>query len=830
MLKLSYMLLRKRKGFVTAIIGIISMSAMLAIFANMTADSIYQQKKELALKTYGSFICGVNELTAEDVKKINKNENTKSGFFELYQNTILENSIFTIGYGDTNFMDMANAVLEEGVLPTGNNEIAVERFVAQMYGVSKPGVDIELSINGTKKSVRLTGIIRNYSNSLNVHYRLEKGVNNYPNIFCSSRSDFYLGEEQTSRSVLFGFHNSTSIGTNQLETIYKMRKDIDGMKLSASVIYDNDNLFNRGLLYCNEMKWLCNIFSAIIIFSTIFCSWSLLRVFYRDYGKKLAVFMACGLRKRQALGIVGVQLIFFLILSSCISIFGGMVLDRYLGKVLFPAIPNAFKLSNLKFLYLWFAIFVVLSFFLFYKISRILYKTSISGNLSKGILYLQKKLAKKPLDFNIMKTMSYPTWGATLLFVFLFCICFGSLYSYHATQTDYNGYPDYELYAKEITETERVAGYEIEYNPDTYISEKALDELKIFGEDVRIDSVPNVNSNTLLLQKSQESSYFKNWQSVHALEPTEYNESIIRSNWPNEANELIPIPNVAFVVADEQQLQQIGKEHNLEVNLERMLEEPEVLLFLPGSDDIADVGIRAGDKVSLGGINLRGQDVSFYCVDVNVQNIIKTPYELTMKGYKQERNQVTVVVSSKFAKQEEFFKGYSSLNIYLASQMDKKSERELDNCINKIQSEVQGGAFYSKGATQEAEAIYSTYVRSLGIAMMVIVLIFTSIFIYVQIYNSLKEKEKEYGILRAMGASAGTLSQNIFLSYVNSMFLSLMIDIVVMVLFLRDFSLFSNAIGDMLRSWGVVVILVLIGKLLPAKVLSKAAIRQMINS
>ena len=38
LLELSYMLIKKRKKFAAAIVGIISLSAMLVIFANITAD------------------------------------------------------------------------------------------------------------------------------------------------------------------------------------------------------------------------------------------------------------------------------------------------------------------------------------------------------------------------------------------------------------------------------------------------------------------------------------------------------------------------------------------------------------------------------------------------------------------------------------------------------------------------------------------------------------------------------------------------------------------------------------------------------------------------
>lgn len=52
---------------------------------------------------------------------------------------------------------MTNAVLEAGRMPEAGNEIAVERFVAEMYGISEPGGNIALNIHNESVPVKVTG-------------------------------------------------------------------------------------------------------------------------------------------------------------------------------------------------------------------------------------------------------------------------------------------------------------------------------------------------------------------------------------------------------------------------------------------------------------------------------------------------------------------------------------------------------------------------------------------------------------------------------------------------------------------------------------------------
>lgn len=829
MLKLSYLLLKKRKKFVTAIVGVISLSAMLVIFANITADSIYEQKKELALKTYGSFICGVNKITTDDIEKIRSSSDIRAGFWELYENAELGDSTFTIGYGDQTFLDMTNAVLEAGRMPEAGNEIAVERFVAEMYGISEPGSNITLSIHNESVPVKVMGILRNYTNQLSVYYRLDKGMNNYPNILCGEENIFYSGEDKVSRSALFGFLDTDRIGINQIETLNAVLMKIDALDLSAQTIYTNDNLFNRGLLYCGNMKIFSVIFSGLVVIATLLCSCGILRIFYREYGEKLGILMSCGLQRGKALCIIAVQLLFFTVSGGIISVLGGVTICNYLGRILYPDIPSAGYAKSFQFLMIWFVLLYLFLLLLFYSVFHSVRAKSILRLLSAKLLFTKKETDRKCLNYNIVNGIRNPKCSIVLLYIFIFSICYIVLNSYSAVQVNYDGFPDYELFSKELVETETQNGYVVEYNADSFISSKALEKLSCFGEAVFIDAYPNVNSNTLLLKSPQITPYFEKWLSSYALEPTSYEASILKQKWPEEADEWIPVPNVEFIAADADLVQMICQEYSLDTNYEKMQNHAGAILFLPEVKNKEEIGLQAGDRLSLGGIHFSGQDVAFDSMEVNIEGIVTLPYELISDGYLQQRKELTVVVSDGIAETGSIFKGYRRIVVYIKDYVEKQIADEIDNCMNEIQSEIQGGVLYSKRTTQEADALYAVYIHSLGFALAGIILVFSGIFIYTHIFSMLKEQKRKYGILRALGISVDTLAKSIFVSYISSMLLSIVADIIIVVVFFKDVTSSHQKMLFALGSWAIIFVLTLFSWILPFFLLNKEKIRQMIE-
>jgi len=824
LLKLAYMLLKNRKSFVVAIIGLISLSTILTNFAITSSNSIYKQKMNLAKQIYGSFISGINEITEEDVNKIKANKNIRSGFYELYANAVLDGLIFTIGYGEEAFIDMVNINLQTGKMPAKDDEIAVEQFVADMYGFSALGTEIDLVIEGKSKRVKVVGIINNYSNQLDVNYQLQKGVNNYPNILCCEKSNFIRGDAEEVKTVLLNFNNDMDFSSSYDTERIKMIQEIESMGISLDNSYNNDSFFNRGLAYCQEIRLLCLCFAGIIIFATLFCCIMLLRIFYKDYAEKIGVFITCGLQKNKVLHVIAIQLIIILIVSGCVSLLGSSMICKYLITHLFPVISDTMLDLNFLSIGIWYLILCLLLLIIYLHIFYKVQNVSTYQGLLKDNLNRLKVSKRYKMNYNIKTGMSSPKPGVIFLFFGLFCACFLSLYSYGLFYDDYAWQPDYELYSKYVTERERINGYEIEYNPDSYISKDAVNKLEEFKEDIFIDLVPFVNSNTLLLEKGNISAYFDQWCKLYVSEDTDVEESAVKKNWPTEADEMFPVPNVDYIIADEAMLNQIITIYDLDVDIERLLNNSTVLLFLPESDSGENIGLEEGDTITLGGVSLYDQEVDFESCNMTVEAIIQKAYRLSNNDFTQERGGITIVVSKDLAEKEPFFIGYQSIKIEYASDLDTDTKLKIDNCVHQIKSEVQGGVLYSKASSIEAAESFTIYSRSLAVSLMVVIIIFCIIIVYTQLYSLVIEKEKEYAILRSMGASIEWISENIYMSYLKSMLLSFGLDSLIVLFCINGYLSISQYIIYIIISALIVYLVFYISKILPNRTINKMSI------
>ncbi|MFR5150357.1 MAG: FtsX-like permease family protein [Ruminococcus sp.] len=148
---------------------------------------------------------------------------------------------------------------------------------------------------------------------------------------------------------------------------------IDALDLSAGTVYTNDNLFNRGLLYCGNIKIFSVIFSGLIMIATLLCCCGVLKIFYHEYGEKLGILMSCGLQRRKVLYIIAIQILLFTVSGGIISVLGGTVIYNYLSRILYPDIPSAGYAKSFRFLMIWFILlylFLLLLFILLFAISE----------------------------------------------------------------------------------------------------------------------------------------------------------------------------------------------------------------------------------------------------------------------------------------------------------------------------------------------------------------------------------------------------------------------------------------------------------------------------
>lgn len=775
MLRLSFMLLKNRKRFLITLISILTVSAIASVFAFTISTSNYNQKEELAFKKYGSFICGICELSAKDREKIKKNSDVKSGHFILYGKAkCTDNSYLTLGYGDNNFREMANVELTEGHMPVKSNEIAIEHFAAKILGVSKTGEAVHLKINGIKKSMTVTGIVGNYSNQLNTYYELKKGINDYPNIFCVQ--NFYRKSDPITPhySVLLGFQNNRSIQNNQMATMNKMYQKIDKIGISSGNIYDNDHLFEQGLEFCKQMSCFSILFISLVTVSGGLCMILLCLLFYKDYPKKIAVFVTCGLTKKQTRNLFFIQSSFLIFVSWGISAFIYLVIYFLCTYFYVDFISIISMKSVFLYLCLWYLIIFIGVCFIIQK-GKLSFCDNICSHLSgfndrQTIIGYRKKYA---MGTNILKKLSSIQLETVLLNLLIFLCCSVLLYSYMTTSGDYTNIPDYEMHAKDIVETECVNGYEIEYNPDRYIPKDAFHKLLQSDESLFLDTYVHVNSHTLLLTKGQNCKYFEDWMEQNALIETKSEDSIILDNWPSEANNYTPIPNTEIAVLSNQQFKEMSKHYETAQNNLNG-----VVLFLPGASDKQLKQI-LGNHIFIGGINLEHSQVKFRKTEIPVNDILFSDYKMEYGGYQQERNSITILMSEKKLEQLDFVQGFQKIAVF-----DHNQSKKTSDMVHHIMNSIEGGTLYIKQATQSAEERYVAFLHTLNIFLIMLFVFLIGSYLLTNLFRCFISRKNTLGILTALGLSRSKWTHLMFISDLKSALVSIIMGTGIL-LFLR---------------------------------------------
>jgi len=173
----------------------------------------------------------------------------------MYGTVILNNRVFSVGYMNNNALDLGNIKVEYGTMPSRNNEIIVEEFVASALKFNKDNIEdgYQLNING--KKIKIVGVLYNYSANFSVPINLIKGINDFPNILTYKDNPLF----NTPSSNNFMIINEGAIKVNANNYTTSIMNDYEQLGFDSAKLKLNHNLFNRGLKYYDK-----NFFSVII--------------------------------------------------------------------------------------------------------------------------------------------------------------------------------------------------------------------------------------------------------------------------------------------------------------------------------------------------------------------------------------------------------------------------------------------------------------------------------------------------------------------------------------------------------------------------------------
>lgn len=822
-MKLSLMLIKHRMLFACSIVCVIAVSIVVNISSSILTQSVLQYKWDRGTSSYGNFSCGISNISKEEEKIVLQNfceENI--GKFETYQNVEYDDLMITLGYADEAFCNMTGIKLISGRFPLNSNEIVVENFVANMLDES--GI-LEIEHNNEKIQLKIVGIIGNYSSRLLVPVDESKIGNVYPNVICNENN--FLQSETTVRSLLINMEGVVDTKKDYIKNTEHIYTAVEEAGLTTSDIYINDNLLNKGLAGCKEIWHYSLFFSFVVTVITAAFSYVILNIFYKDYREKLSILNVCGREFAKLLTIVKQQLFFFFIIANALGILLGYGIINVF-RICFNITVSYKSGITIAFLF-WTEInlFCVILLVLM-KCKMEITQYSLAENLRcKSDISNAARIKEKSVNRNILKRIRSASMTYTLLFVAVFIVMYFSLYIWGITIYGNPNIPDYQLFSKEVEEVEVVNGFTVESSTEKYILENDIRKLQRYSPYIIYDLWPDFNSYTILFEKNAIPDYFETWNSMYPNQDTSYDGSIIEKNWPEEFDNLIPVNNVDFIVADNALLKDIVQRYELTTPISQLRDETDIILFLPENIQHKSAFIE-GNTIKIGGISQYGNQVIGKQFTFNIAEIVNKPYQIETDYTLQQRDNVIVFLSEEAAKKSNLFQGYRSVSVRFKADVPEHITNDIDNLMYEMANKIQGGVLYSKEEILMDEQIFTTYNKILSTILMTINILFGSIMVTIMVYQTIKKNIRTYGILRVLGLS---FEKNIFYvweSYIKSVFISYILDAVFTLIILGNVEIWLYYLTNFIIALGQTVILLFIICFITYVFLSKMKMKDMI--
>ncbi|OCI05654.1 hypothetical protein BBP22_06745 [Bacillus paralicheniformis] len=243
------------------------------------------------------------------------------------------------------------------------------------------------------------------------------------------------------------------------------------------------------------------------------------------------------------------------------------------------------------------------------KISKETIHTNLKGNplIAKGYRVYQF-IEKFPFKLKSLVIQLTFRWKSSILFIVILSFSimiffFTQLIADETIEKSEETTPDFILSSKQLTAEEHVNGYIIETNQSVSFDYKSVEDLQRLPGVVYIDKVPNSLGSTLLLTKQQLSPNIKSWINTYKLENinVEISEHTIDNLVPNN---LIPIPNVNFVLVNDSELKHLQRMYSFdESSVRKVKKSRSAFIFFPEiNQKEMNNKIINGDEVKIGRI------------------------------------------------------------------------------------------------------------------------------------------------------------------------------------------------------------------------------------
>ncbi|WP_374717496.1 FtsX-like permease family protein [Neobacillus sp.] len=764
MFKLALKFLFSRKKWLILMIGslAITIASVTSIFT--ASEAIKEALKEKAYNLYGEhtgILTGIYE-TKESLQK----EANMVGEYQLIDTIIIDkDKLATIGWMDNDALKLGHIKLLEGKFPKKDKEVAIESAYLQLIDDNwKIGQKRKIHINDKEVNVRLVGIIKNYSAQWSVPINLEKGVNDFPNIFISNKHTY---TESKSKNFLIKFNGNNKKATEKMEHLLN-KFNQKGMI--------NEKLFNKGLIDYDTIFFLSITFQCLTLLLSLFCIVSLFSYFNIEQNHKIAVLKAIGSNKLKLYKIYFYQCLIIFLLSLIVAIPLQLVLHLLIIDQSFK--QGTINTSNIFYLISVIAIWLFLIFIIIFFISTRSVKKSdrfsINELLSKQMdpSYLYDIFTKK---FNLKsftkkqlarQLFIYPK---QLIFTILI-LCFTillitfSIFIQKEAAGIWDTTQEYYLTSQETYGYETIDNFNVLKNQGLTFSVEDVKEIEKIPGILYIDKNPFMVDVHPLIHSNLITPSIRKWIEDYGSVDDLNNDKEI-------------IPNVKYTIVNSEEFNEIysGKEYKDFVG--------KILLYIPSNNRSSNDKELVGKKLSL--IKKYKSNNGFETIqkDFEIFDVINKPLvKKIIDHHKIQNNEITIVLDEQTALKSGLFPGYNELGIYIQKNLSTREYENIDHKVTGLIATIPGSLFQNiPEFIKEDTKIYSL-TGFLGILSFIVASILTVISIVIIVFSKYNLEKRNWGIYLSLGMNKKQIIKFLNLEIQTYLFISTIISSIIFII------------------------------------------------
>jgi len=702
----------------------LTMSVLVSIVSS--TESIKLNMFAATMKEYGKYSGAITDVANAKSLPLTLSR----GLYKTTKPMLLKDREVIAGTIDNEFVLLSNISLTEGGLPEDIGEVAIESYYLRtLYPNWKVGQSESIQLQDAKKTLKLVGIIENYSS------RLYSGITAFPNIVLSTKEP----DIDMSSNYLVGYDISRSAHKN-----IDMMTELVSQEGNEGFL--NERLFNKGILEAEKLQDISFAIQLSILIASAITILTMFSFYYYNNQKKFSIFKTVGATSIHLGKISVIQTSILFIVSVIISIpviiaFHIFIIHRTYRMSLFNKEILTESIPSVLF---WAAIVYVIAIASMLvsivkskgKVGSAVNKSNIDDRgigLSKiALQYISsvKRFESKQL---ILQLGLFPK-QIVLLVLALTCsilIVLVSVVFAKETAGIWNTDIDYFLTSQENMVSQSIEGHKVLVSDERFFSSRDVDRVESLSGIKLIVKEPFMYDVSIAMKKGKLARIQENFSKIGDM------------------------PDVRYVLMQKKDMISYFRISEAEAADSIVIYLPDLLTETAGEWVDSTVTL---SKIKL---NDRGEYEKRQW-DYRVADVVDSKFKEIFNYIDSGTNQPVVILNEESAIQKGVTPGYKDLTVYTNDSISAEQQNRIYDQVYGLTLGVPGSLFQYIPDLKRENNRLPGFISFLGSLVFYASMFFSTLSLYVVLLVKYQLQRRYWGIYRSLGMRSGQVFKLLF--------------------------------------------------------------------